>query len=198
MCRLLFILLLFCLLATGMSTAFAANVELPQSRQTQCYDTSGNIIACAGTGQDGAMRMGASWPDPRFSVNGDCVTDNLTGLIWVKSPDSTTRTWQAAIDYAKGLSLCGVADWRVPSINELRSLAHSGYNEETCGGAPCVYMSDWLNSKGFSNVQSDGYWSSTTFAGSTVDAWGVNMWYGLVSYGVKADIYYVWPVRGGQ
>ena len=179
--------------------AAAGTVQLPQSGQKQCYDTNGIVISCADTGQDGAKRMGVAWPNPRFSVSGDCVTDNLTGLMWVRSPDSTTRTWTGAMDHASGLDLCGYTDWRLPNINELRSLVHSGYNEETCGSSPCVYLSDWLNSKGFSNMQSTFYWSSTTLAGDTYGAWVVNMWGGYVDVNVKTSSdAYVWPVRGGQ
>jgi len=196
--RLLFLVLRCCLAAWGVGIVHAGTVQLPQSGQTQCYDTNGSVIACSGTGQDGAKRMGVTWPNPRFTVSGDCVTDNLTGLIWVKSPDSTLRTWNGAVSHANGLDLCGYTDWRLPNINELRSLVHSGYNEESCGVASCVYMSDWLNSKGFSNVQSDFYWSSTTDAVSTGGAWFVSMWYGGVNGYDKANGYYVWPVRGGQ
>ena len=82
--------------------ALAGTVDLPETRQTTCYDTAGNAIACASTGQDGDIKAGVAWPSSRFTVSGDCVTDNLTGLIWVRSPDSVARTWQQALDYAKG------------------------------------------------------------------------------------------------
>ena len=38
------------------------------------------------TGDDGDLQRGVAWPDPRFTDNGDgTVTDNLTGLIWLKN-----------------------------------------------------------------------------------------------------------------
>jgi len=180
------------------TASFAGTVQLPQSGQTRCYNTSGGEITCPGTGQDGAKRMGMPWPDPRFVVNGNCVADNLTSLMWVKSPGSTSMTWTGAVSLANGLDLCGYTDWRMPNINELKSLVHSGYNEELCGGSPCLFMKDWLNSKGFSNVTSYYYWSSTTYAEDTNSAWVVNMMYGSVNGGVKTTTYRVWPVRGGQ
>jgi len=196
--RLVFLVLQCCLVAWCVGSVHAGTVELPQSGQMQCYDTTDTEIPCAGSGQDGDIRAGVAWPEPRFTVSGDCVTDNLTGLMWVKSPDSITRQWDIALSYANNLVLCGYDDWRLPNINELRSLVHSGYNEESCGGVPCVYLSDWLNSKGFSNVQSTFYWSSTTFAYYLTDAWEVNMRYGIVAYFYKSESEYVWPVRGGQ
>lgn len=35
----------------------AASVQLPQTGQTKCYDTAGAEIGCAGTGQDGSLRV---------------------------------------------------------------------------------------------------------------------------------------------
>ena len=76
-------------------------VQLPQTGQTTCYDTVGDVIPCAGTGQDGEIQAGVAWPNPRFSVSGDCVTDNLTGLMWAKNANlpNGARTWQEALDY---------------------------------------------------------------------------------------------------
>lgn len=136
----------------------AGTVELPETGQTTCYNSSGSVIACPGTGQDGETQAGVPWPSPRFTAGtgteADCITDNLTGLMWVRSPDSVTRTWQQSLDYANGLSLCGYIDWRLPNVNELESLI----NAEQSNSAT------WLNTQGFSNVQSPYYWSSTSYA----------------------------------
>jgi hypothetical protein len=201
--RFLSLVLQCCLVAWCVCSVHAGTVQLPQSGQTKCYDTAGTEIGCAGTGQDGEIQAGVAWPEPRFTVSGDCVTDNLTGLMWVKSPDSIKRMWDDALSYANGLYLCGYDDWRLPNINELRSLVHSGYNEESCEGVPCVSLSDWLNSKGFSNSNVQGFYSSSTsFAYYFLTAmWDVNMW-GKVAYFYKTynseTNDYVWPVRGGQ
>jgi len=65
----------------------AGTAQLPQTGQTTCYDSSGTVISCTGTGQDGEIQAGVAWPDPRFTVSGDCVSDNLTGLMWAKNGD---------------------------------------------------------------------------------------------------------------
>jgi len=79
-------------------------ITLPQTGQTKCYDAGGTEIPCAGTGQDGEWQMGVAWPEPRFTVSGDCVTDNLTGLMWAKNGNlpGGTRPWQGALDYGEG------------------------------------------------------------------------------------------------
>jgi hypothetical protein len=103
-------------------SALTGAVNLPQTGQTACYDSSlPVVIYCDGTGQDGDIRAGVPWPDPRFTVSGDCVTDNLTGLMWAKNANlpNGDRDWQGALDFANGLSLCGYSDWRLPNVNEL-------------------------------------------------------------------------------
>jgi hypothetical protein len=201
------------------STAFAGTVDLPRTGQTKCYDTSGTEIPCAGTGQDGEIQAGVAWPEPRFTVNADTtIVDNLTGLVW--APDGNIMpnrdpgwdkdffftdtandgkvTWQHALDYVAKLNsenYLGHADWRLPNVNELESLINAGE----------VNPATWLNTQGFTNVQTHYYyWSSTTDASGLDSAWCVDMWDGHVSQNWKywhLDILrtaYVWPVRGGQ
>jgi len=164
-------------------------VELPETGQTICYDASGNAIDCANTGQDGEKRAGVPWPSTRFTVSGDCVTDNLTGLMWVKEPDSTRMTWDNALTYANGLTLGGYDDWRLPNVNELESLVNAGEPN----------TATWLDTQGFINVQPHYYWSSTTYANDTDHAWGVvDMDTGGVGNDSKAGTYFAWPVRAGH
>jgi len=154
------------------SFAFADTVNLPKTGQTKCYDTSGNEISCPSTGQDGEIQAGVTWPSPRFTVNGDCVTDNLTGLMWAKNGNlaNGTKTWNAAVDYCNSLTLCGYDDWRLPNVNELESLVNGAESN----------TATWLNTQGFTNVQAGYYWSSTTYASNTGYAWYVNMYHGHV------------------
>ena len=48
-----------------------------------CHKT-GQTVSYA-LGDDGDLQKGVMWPVPRFTDNGSgTVTDNLTGLIWLK------------------------------------------------------------------------------------------------------------------
>jgi len=181
-------------------------VNLPQTGQTTCYDAGGNVIDCAGTGQDGELKKGVAWPSQRFTDNTNgTVTDNLTGLIWLKNANCAngTRTWATALTDVAQLNTNGTmngnncgdtsnggshqTDWRLPNRKELMSLIdRSKFNPVLPTGHP------------FTNVQSDYYWSSTTSASGTGGAWGVYMMSGHVSFHVKTVNYYVWPVRAGQ
>ena len=168
-------------------------INLPQTGQTTCYDAAGNGIPCTGTGQDGDKQAGVTWPSPRFTDNNNgTVTDNLTGLVWLKEANCFgLRAWTAALNDANTLASgnCGLSDgstagqWRLPNIKELRSLVdHSKYNPPLPDGFP------------FTNVLSI-YWSSTTFAGIT--AWSIFMGDGNYEAGSKSNTIYVWPVRSG-
>ena len=79
--------------------ALALPARVPKTGQTQCYDASA-AIDCAGTGQDGAFQKGVAWPNPRFTDNSNgTVTDNLTGLIWLKNANcfGSNRLWATAL-----------------------------------------------------------------------------------------------------
>lgn len=171
-------------------TSATTSITLPKTGQTTCYDHVGVAIPCGSTGQDGELLKGVAWPSPRFAIDGTglCVTDSLTGLMWVRTPDITARTWATAHTYANDLSLCGGDDWRLPNRKELRSLINYGQTD----------TATWLNTQGFGNVQASGYWSSTTYAFISTEAWYVGMGVGLVLADNKSNTHYVWPVRTGQ
>ena len=78
--------------------AAADSINLPQTGQTTCFDVDGVEIPCIGSGQDGNVRAGMAWPEPRYTDNGDgTMTDNLTGLIWMQDCGVTGfMSWQDA------------------------------------------------------------------------------------------------------
>jgi len=175
------LLIPFLIILSLTNDAFAGAVQLPKTGQNAIFFSAGD---------DGDWKSGVSAAQ-RFTVGSglqaECVTDNLTGLMWVKTPESVTRTWQGALDYSLTLNLCGFSDWRVPTILELESLINAGQADPAA----------WLNTQSFSNVQSNDYWASTTSAGSTGNALQVSMGAGHIIFGDKTELDYVWPVRGG-
>ncbi len=193
--KIFYLLVVSILLCGYFSFAWGGIIDLPQTGQGKCYDSLGAEIVCADTGQDGELKKGVPWPNPRFTVSGECVTDNLTGLMWSKNGNlpNGTKTWQQALDYANSLTLCGYSDWRLPNINELESLMNADEPNSDV----------WLMSQGFINVQGGSfsyYWSSSTMSGSGYNAWR----YSLKANNNSSEIYwdpkgssnYVWPVRG--
>lgn len=193
---------------------YAAPADQPQTGQKKCDDASGNELACAGTGQDGELQTGVAWPTTRFSLassgSGTVVIDNLTGLMWPRNAGTPSTgsctggamTWQNALNYVAclntGSGYLGYTDWRLPNVNELESLLHAGFKQETCGGWPCTSNSRWLTEQGFINLKGISYWSSTSNASDTYYAWGVNMLSSCISDVLKIWDHYVWPVREEQ
>ena len=122
-----------------------------------------------------------------FTDNNDgTITDNVTGLMWQKSPATTTYTWEQALAFAENLTASTYADWRLPNIKELVSL-----NNETTN-APSI------NTTFFPTVASTRYWSSTTqFAPGSTSAWFNDFQNsGITSYDLKTVSYPIICVRG--
>ena len=172
----------------------AQTVRLPRTGQTVCYDESGDEAACTGTGQDGEYKMGVPWEvhlpggAHRFTTGGTCITDRLTDLTWTTDANLAggPMTWEEALEWVKGIDTCSTVDWRLPNVNEIESLVHSG-----------EASSLWLESLGFTNVAGHDFWSSTTNVDNAQRAWAVNMASGSLFSPLKSsDNYYVWPVRG--
>src|SRR5206468_4130957 len=101
--------------------------------QTTCWDSSGAVIPCAGTGQDGDMRAGVPLS---YTDNGDgAITDNNTGLVWGKlSWDGSIHDvfnfykWGDAfavhVATLNSMRFAGHADWRLPNAKELLSIVN--------------------------------------------------------------------------
>jgi len=135
----------------------------------------------------------------RFIDNGnETITDNATGLMWVKEPGAiggdfgsagspSTMYWNPALWNCISLTYAGYSDWRLPNIAELRSLINFGiYNPA-------------IDTTFFPYTQTSDYWSSTTSYQVTAYAWSVNFYHGGGYDANKmTSNFYVRPVRGGR
>jgi len=123
-----------------------------------------------------------------FTDNGDgTITDQLTQLIWQKTPSATAMTWEQALGYAENLVLANASDWRLPNIKELQSL-----NDESLTN-PSV------STAFFPTIGVKNYWSSTTLkpnSANPLSAWFLHTQFGVTSYDVKSNQNYVLAVRG--
>jgi hypothetical protein len=173
------VLLMFC--------ASAQALRLPDTGQTTCFDSAGNLLpSCVGTGQDGAYVKARG-----YSENANrTVTDNVTGLVWQKcSADQTGNdcsgnwaqghNWYEASGtyhetynkYSK--SICGDLGegWRLPHAFELQTLVDysiiAGYDIPTIDPI-------------FPNTAIDYYWTADVFANNEDYAWNVNFLTGAV------------------
>jgi len=102
----------------------------------------------------------ASLANADFTRSGSIVTDSVTELQWQDDVTPST-TWQAAITYCENLTLDSYDDWRLPNLNELKSLVDRTTYDPAIQSA-------------FQNVVSSGYWSSTAHADGIPYVWGVD------------------------
>jgi hypothetical protein len=144
--------------------------------QTICYDTTGttgNIVACGATKEDGESQTGVA---RGYTDNGDgTITDNATGLVWQKcykgrNNDATcsdnggvtdTSTWSSALTDCSSLSLASKT-WRLPSRHELETLPDYSLSN------PAINLTFFPATTAAGN-----YWSSTTDAANAANAWYV-------------------------
>ncbi len=163
-------------------------------------------------GLDGELQKGTEWPVPRFINNGDgTVTDKLTGLIWLKDANCAgMKTWPEALNFVAELSAgggCGLTDtsgtgeWRLPNINELHSIISYKYLDPALSNS--AGTAQWKDDPSdpdpaFTHVQSNYYWSSTTFATNPDKVWYLDLKNGMSGIGDNTISYYVWPVRDPQ
>jgi hypothetical protein len=140
-------------------------------------------------------------PDSRYTVSepamGQRVVQDLrTGLMWKQcvqgrsgasctTGTAATHTWTQALVVASDENFAGHDDWRLPSINELRSLVESGCHSPA------------INSMVFPATASSIIWSSTTPRALSF-AWIVSFDFGILVTEGKTTPRQVRLVRGGQ
>lgn len=193
---------------TALISPSIGTVSLPQTGQTLTSPVNPALV-----GMDGYTFIGVPWayvtsgpttPVTRFTVGtgaeSNCVTDNLTGLMWIKDLNTVKinsnatgalTNWQNALDSIatanNGSGYCGHTDWYLPTVNDLTSLLNYGASNSSA----------WLMGQGFSNIKRYWYLSSSSYAFGTSDAWSVSFDSGFVFFSNKTSfLSYVWPVRG--
>lgn len=129
--------------------------------------------------------IGFSVLNADFIKTGDIVKDTVSKLEWQDDAISTALTWTAAIGHCENLTLGGYSDWRLPNINELKSIVDRSKD------SPAIV-------NGFVNTGSTYYWSSTTNEGSRDYAWIVEFNSGSVYHNSKDSNSYVRCVRDGE
>lgn len=119
---------------------------------------------------DGDLKAGVAWPSPRFINNGDgTVTDKLTGLMW-RNASPAASSWSGCYALAAGDQTAGYSDWRLPNVVELDSLLNAGSSDSTA----------YLNAQGLDKITNANYWTSTTNASATGEAWYIQLGTGAI------------------
>ncbi len=127
--------------------------------------------------------------------NSEAVLDRESGLVWERSPDPAPRQrWSTAVMGCVFKSTGGRFGWRLPTIQELLSLATPDASGEPHlpAGHPFVLSA------------AAGYWTSTTSGfppdgGTLESAWGMDFTRGdFLAFLKSSDDLNAWCVRGGS
>ena len=125
---------------------------------------------------------------------GAAVLDRETGLVWEKTLEVITLRWFEAQATCLSKNVGGRGGWKLPSIQELRSLMD-----------PTVPFPGPALPAGhpFVGVQSSGsqptpYWTSTTFSNNVSQAWFMDSDDGSAGILDKSLKAYYWCTRGGS
>jgi uncharacterized protein DUF1566 len=179
--------------------------QFPATGQTTCWNESGAVIACPGTGQDGDIQAGSALS---YTDNGDgTLSDNNTKLVWEKQSFDgsihdmrTAFKWDQAFAHVAELNKANFAghdDWRLPNLRELESIVDYVYHDPVVAPAfnhDCKRGATVLSG---SCTASDFYWSSTTFEFNPKLALRVVFDHGFTEDSDKRSTHHVRAVRGG-
>jgi hypothetical protein len=211
-----------------MATLSAAQpYPIVDTGQMNCYDNRGEIAPPKPGepfyGQDAQFQsLPASYT---LSSDGLTVRDNITGLTWQRSPDTSgdgqinardklgLTAAQARVAALNAANFGGFDDWRLPTIKELYSL-FDGRGTDPSGpmDADTSRLTPYLDTKYFKFAYGDTsageriidsqYASRTLYVGNTNKLFGVNFadgrikGYGWTKPGLPEKTFYVQCVRG--
>lgn len=158
----------------------STNYAIVDTNQSKCYDSvTGNEAVCTGAGHDADYN--GTQASYTVSDKGTMVADNVTGLIWMQSPDtngdgaldindkmllSEAETWCSSLDR-------GGYTWRLPSTKELYSLMQfdgvdpSGYSGTDTSGLT-AFMEQSVFDVGFGDTDNDERLIDGQYAASTI------------------------------
>jgi len=110
------------------------------------------------------VRGNTSYGINDFIDNGDeTISDNATGLMWMKSDIGEGVNWETALAYAEGSEFAGYSDWRLPNVKELQSIVDYSRSPGTTNSPaidPVFNCTEITNEAG--EIDYPSYWSGTT------------------------------------
>lgn len=173
----------------------AIPTQVPKTGQNTCRGGGGPVDCDDVVGQDGKLQKGVAWPVPRFTDHEDgTVTDNLTGLMWVKAPHElpgniadpwSSKLWNDALAFCDDLDFAGHTDWRLPNVREIQSLMD--YRQGALRLLPDGHP--------FEGIIGGIYWTSTSRLADADSKFSISFNDGHVGRSWNTQDREVWPVR---
>ena len=113
----------------------------------------------------------------------EVVVDRVTGLMWQRQVDATSRSWTDATATCACLSLGGHADWRLPTRMELVSIV------DFTQDAPAI------DRQAFPDTPGAWFWTSSLWADNPTFAWYLYFENGFSNFNDQEATYRVRCVR---
>jgi hypothetical protein len=137
------------------------------------------------------------------------ITDTKTGLMWKRCSEGLSGvncengetgkyTWDDAVSPFKNLAYAGYSDWRLPTIDELKTLLYCSNGVNNRGNCNDGSERPTVNQQAFPNTKATFFWSGSPYAGDSDYAWYVNFGSGGSYTYYRFDNHAVRLVRGGQ
>lgn len=172
--------------------------------------------------RDPAFKVAMAESNNRYTLNGNgTMTDTKTSLMWKQcaegqrgdscSGEATEYKWAHAMSkFRSGVSFAGHSDWRMPTIEELRSLAYCSSNgtpevgwdsSSRCNGKDNKegeYQKLTIHQTVFPNTPSKGFWSMSPNVYGGGKALSVPFEYDFDGWSLRNVAFHVRLVRSGQ
>lgn len=124
------------------------------------------------------------------AFNSEAVLDKETGLVWERSPQTTSTRWSVARHTCIEKNVGGQKGWRLPSLQELTSLVDPSMAPPGLALPP---------GHPFLTVQSTVYWSATRVDEDARGSWAVHFGLGGGATFINwAHSVQSWCVRDGM
>ncbi len=152
--------------------------------------------------QDCNKHLEASTPSARFETLRDgTVVDKRTGLMWMRcilgqnwngeicqqpKPWFTHRTWAQAMQDAERSRYAGYDDWRLPTLDELKSIVEQRCQDPT------------INTEIFPATVADSHWTMDSYQSNQDYAWRINFQNGRENADIKENVSYVARLVRGE
>lgn len=175
------------------STSYTAGVVVTDGDDSSIWlCASSHTSASSGTFSDDRTANPSYWSsyDPSFSADRTAHPTYWRQTVWTSSAAGLTSPssmdWSTSITNCEGLEYAGHSDWRLPNIEELMSIVDYEHSSPA------------IDTSFFPNMQSNYYWSGSSYAPYSYYAWYVNFYGGSVGSVGKYSSSYVLPVRSSQ
>ena len=163
------------------NTAYSATFDGSRANLTTSNLTTSNSGGGSGTARfiklaanGNRLRLqDADWSDTGTESAGtkwSCVEDTLYGLVWENKVNNNNSVhykynkyqwgeWDFLVNLTNRSNLCGFNDWRVPTLQELKTLVDDGRSDPS------------IDVHYFPNTVSSWFWSSSPNANTSNFAW---------------------------